>query len=78
MKYSCDITIGLPRDRVIELMDNLDNMYKWQDGLQKVEPLEFGNLDELDDEGRKHFASVVKLLADDRASCVDQLLQARD
>ena len=39
MKYSCDITIDLPRDRVVELMDNLDNMCKWQDGLQKVETL---------------------------------------
>ena len=40
MKYSCDITIDLPRARVIELFDNADNMSKWQEGLQSFEPLE--------------------------------------
>ena len=39
MKYTCEITIDLPRDRVVELMDSVENMYKWQDGLQDVEPL---------------------------------------
>jgi uncharacterized membrane protein len=34
MKYSTDVTIALPRDRVIELFDNPDNLPKWMKGLQ--------------------------------------------
>jgi carbon monoxide dehydrogenase subunit G len=34
MKYELEITINLPRKRVIELFDNPDNLKKWQDGLQ--------------------------------------------
>lgn len=37
MKYSLDITINLPRKRVIELFDNPDNLAKWQPGLLKFE-----------------------------------------
>lgn len=33
MKYSCTVTIDKPRDHVIALFDNTDNMSKWQDGL---------------------------------------------
>jgi carbon monoxide dehydrogenase subunit G len=32
MKYSCEITIDKPRDQVIALFDNPDNMVKWQEG----------------------------------------------
>lgn len=32
MKYRCEVTIDTPRDRVIELFDNPDNMSKWQPG----------------------------------------------
>ena len=39
MKYSVDIELDLPRDQVIALFDNSDNMYKWQDGLQSFEHL---------------------------------------
>lgn len=39
MKYTSEITINLPRDRVIELFDNPDNMPKWQPGLQSFEHL---------------------------------------
>ena len=39
MKYTVDIEIDLPRSRVIELFDNTDNLYKWQEGLQSIEPL---------------------------------------
>lgn len=38
MKYSCTITVDQPRDRVIELFDNPDNMPKWQDGLVSFTP----------------------------------------
>jgi uncharacterized membrane protein len=39
MKYSCEVTIGLPRQRVVELFDNPDNMSKWMPGLQSFEHL---------------------------------------
>ncbi len=39
MKYTVDILIKLPRNRVIELFDNPDNMFKWQPGLKKLEPI---------------------------------------
>ncbi len=37
MKYTREIVIDLPRDRVIELFDDADNLPKWQDGLQSFE-----------------------------------------
>jgi len=40
MKYSVQIDILLPIDRVIELFDNVDNLYKWMDGLQSFETFE--------------------------------------
>ncbi|MGV6827679.1 MAG: SRPBCC family protein [bacterium] len=33
MKYILEIDIALPRDRVIELFDDADNLDKWQPGL---------------------------------------------
>ncbi len=32
MKFTCSVTVNLPRPRVIELFDNPDNMKHWQDG----------------------------------------------
>ena len=40
MQYSVSIDIDLPRERVIELFDNSENLYKWQRGLVSFEPLE--------------------------------------
>lgn len=40
MKYTVEIDILLPRERVIELFDNTDNMYKWQPGLVSFEHIE--------------------------------------
>ncbi len=37
--YTVTIVIDLPRDQVVELFDNVDNMYHWQNGLQAVEHL---------------------------------------
>ncbi len=37
MKYNVEIIINLPRKRVIELFDNIENMYKWQPGLISFE-----------------------------------------
>ncbi len=39
MQFTCEITIDLPRQRVIELFDNPDNMQKWQPGLGTFEHL---------------------------------------
>ncbi|MAP55227.1 SRPBCC family protein [Altibacter sp.] len=33
MKYSCEITINLPREEVIKKLDNPENMKHWQRGL---------------------------------------------
>ena len=40
MRYTCSVTIDLPREKVIELFDSTENLYKWQDGLKSVEHLE--------------------------------------
>ncbi len=37
MKYSVDIEINLPINRVIELFDNPANLSKWMEGLQSFE-----------------------------------------
>ena len=40
MKYSVSIDIDLPRDRVVELFDNPDNMKHWMPGLVSFETFE--------------------------------------
>ncbi len=37
--YTVEIEIDLPRDKVIELFDNPDNMFRWQTGMQSFEHL---------------------------------------
>jgi uncharacterized membrane protein len=39
MKYTLEVTVNLPLDRVIELFDSAENLPKWQPGLQSFEPL---------------------------------------
>ena len=39
MKYSNKVEINLPRQKVIELFDNTDNMPKWQPGFISFEPI---------------------------------------
>lgn len=39
MRYTISIDIELPREKVIELFDNTDNLKQWQPGLQKTEHL---------------------------------------
>ncbi len=58
MKYTTEITINLPRLRVIELFDNVENMYKWQEGLKSFkvvsgDPGREGSRSEMVYEGRK-------------------------
>jgi uncharacterized membrane protein len=37
MKYSVEIEINAPIDRVVELFDNSDNLKEWMDGLESFE-----------------------------------------
>ena len=39
MRYKEEITLNLPRERVIELFDSFENLKKWQEGLVEVEHL---------------------------------------
>ncbi len=39
MRYSCTLELALPRDKVIALFDDPDNLAKWQEGLVSFEPL---------------------------------------
>lgn len=39
MKYSCQIDIDRPRDRVLELFEDPESLKHWQDGLEVFEPL---------------------------------------
>jgi hypothetical protein len=40
MKYRSEVTIDLPRERVVELFDNPDNLAKWQPGLLSFDHIE--------------------------------------
>lgn len=40
MKYVLEITIDAPRQQVVELFDNSENLFEWQDGLKSFEHLE--------------------------------------
>lgn len=40
MKYTIDININLPREKLIELFDDRDKLSKWQEGLKSITPLE--------------------------------------
>jgi len=39
MKYTTEVTINLPRQRMIELFDDPANLSKWQPGLKSFEPI---------------------------------------
>lgn len=39
MRYTTEIRIQVPREKVIEMFDNTENLYKWQPGLLSFEPL---------------------------------------
>lgn len=39
MHYKVEIEIDLPRDKVIELFDSTENLFKWQEGLQSFEAI---------------------------------------
>ena len=39
MKYTCKLGISLPRERVVELFDDPDNLTQWMEGLQSFEHL---------------------------------------
>ena len=37
MKYTVEVKISLPRNRVIELFDSQENLFKWQKGLKSFD-----------------------------------------
>ena len=37
MKYTCELVINLPRERMVALFDDPENMVKWMEGLQSFE-----------------------------------------
>ena len=39
MKFTCSVEIDLPRDRVVALWSDPDNLKHWQDGLQSMDML---------------------------------------
>lgn len=39
MRYTEEIIINLPRERVIELFDSFENLKQWQEGLVEIEHL---------------------------------------
>lgn len=39
MKYTCEITIDLPRERVVEIFDDSEKLPKWMPGLKRFEHL---------------------------------------
>jgi len=39
MKYTTEVVIDLQRQKVIELFDSPENLYKWQEGLKKYEAI---------------------------------------
>ena len=40
MKFTCEIIIDLPRDRVVELWENNDNLKHWQEGFVSYDILD--------------------------------------
>lgn len=38
MKFTCSVDIDLPRDSVVKIFDNPENMQYWQDGFISYEP----------------------------------------
>ncbi len=42
MKYTCEIDIDLPKERVIELMLDPEHYSSWQSGLLGVQPISSG------------------------------------
>jgi len=60
MKYSNEVMINLPRERVTELFQDTDFAHNWQPGLQRIEPVsgtpgEVGSVAHMhyDENGRK-------------------------
>lgn len=67
MKYNTELIIDLPRDRVIELFDSLENMYKWQPGLKSFEvisgdPGQEGSRSRMVYEGRKNDLTMIETI----------------
>lgn len=68
MKYTCEITIDLPRDEMVKLLDNPENMKHWQRGLTGYKhlsgtPGQEGSQTELEYRmGRRHMLMVETII----------------
>ena len=84
MKYTHDIVIDLPIETVFSLMDNEENMYKWQKGLVKHEHLsgekgEVGAKTKLYFEmGRRKMDMVETILKKDTPNKIDLSFEAKN
>ncbi len=71
MKYTCEISIDLPREEVIRKLDNPENMKHWQKGLKNYEilegnPGEVGTRMELEYQmGKRHLKMVETIVKND-------------
>ena len=54
MKYTVEISIDLPREKVIELFDSTENLKQWQTGLVSFEPLS-GNPGQVGAQSKLHY-----------------------
>ena len=67
MKYTSEVTIDIPRARVIDLFDSTENMYKWQVGLKSFklvsgDPGQEGAISEMVYEGRKGDLAMTEII----------------
>lgn len=71
MEYTTEVIINLPREQVVELFDDPDNLPKWQDSLVSFEHLEGvpgepGARSKLEyDEGRRRLTMIESILIRD-------------
>lgn len=68
MKYTCEITINLPREEVIRKLNNVENMKHWQKGLINYEilsgiPGEVGATMKLDYKMGKRTISMIETIS---------------
>ena len=83
MKYTTELTIRLPRERVVALFDDPANLAKWQKGLKSMEPLsgtpgtEGAKTRLVYDEGGREMVLVETLLTYDLPDAYVALYEAR-
>jgi hypothetical protein len=69
MKYTTEVSINLPREKVISLFDSTENMYKWQEGLKSFkvisgDPGQKGSRSEMVYEGRRGDLTMIETITE--------------